>query len=478
MGICWTMSLASPDDLLGTIFSMPDPKPTPNPAPSVTAYPPGLYDAWRFAAFNGLSFQIVLGSPMVLYAKTLHASATVLGIIAGMMPLLVIFQIPAAHYIEKIGYKRFVLGGWGTRTLFTFAMAFVPLTTSFLDTSTRLVLILTALFGFNLVRGIASCAWLPWIASLVPDHLRGRYVSRDAAMANLGSFLTVVVSAVCLGDSPQPWQYTVIFVFSAAMGIVSLIFLRRVPDVPITEKERSSNHPVPWLAMLGYGPFRKLLRLAVVWSVAYGGLTAFTVAYLKTHTDMPEGKILLVTSVAFLGGLSSLWVLGHRLDHLGSKPVLTFSSGVWVVILLMWILLAGGVLAPHLALVLAVQFLMGLFAALVNMSNNKLAMAIIPPMGRNHFFALYSVFSNVTLGLAPVGWGLLIDFIGNWQGRYLGLEWNQYTVFFALAMVMFSAGLVLAGKLHEPKAADLEAVLNELLVAAPQRLWARFWPRD
>jgi hypothetical protein len=36
---------------------------------------------------------------MVLYAKTLRASATVLGIIAGMMPLLVIFQIPAANYI-------------------------------------------------------------------------------------------------------------------------------------------------------------------------------------------------------------------------------------------------------------------------------------------------------------------------------------------------------------------------------------------
>ena len=40
---------------------------------------------------------------MVLYAKTLGASATVLGIIAGMMPLLVIFQIPAASYIPRSG---------------------------------------------------------------------------------------------------------------------------------------------------------------------------------------------------------------------------------------------------------------------------------------------------------------------------------------------------------------------------------------
>ncbi len=143
------------------------------PNQPAAATPPGLHPAWRFALFNGLSFQIVLGSPMILYAKTLGASATVLGIIAGMMPLLVIFQIPAAGYINRIGYKRFVLAGWGSRTIFIFAIALVPLASGFLDATTRLVLILTLLFGFNLVRGISSCAWLPWIAALVPEHFRG-----------------------------------------------------------------------------------------------------------------------------------------------------------------------------------------------------------------------------------------------------------------------------------------------------------------
>jgi len=36
---------------------------------------------------------------------------------------------------------------------------------------------------------------------------------------------------------------------------------------------------------------------------------AFTVAYLKVEAGMSEAKILLVTSVMFLGGLSSLWFL-------------------------------------------------------------------------------------------------------------------------------------------------------------------------
>ena len=67
------------------------------PPSSGPAFPVGLGNVFLFATFNALSYQMVLGSPMVLYAKSLEASATILGLIAGMMPLLVIFQIGRAH---------------------------------------------------------------------------------------------------------------------------------------------------------------------------------------------------------------------------------------------------------------------------------------------------------------------------------------------------------------------------------------------
>jgi MFS family permease len=452
-------------------------KATPVPTNDPPAFPPGLKNAWRFSAFNALSFQIVLGSPMILYAKMLNANATVLGIIAGMMPLMVMAQIPAAQYIHRIGYKRFVLAGWGTRTLFTFGMTLVPLATGWLDTTTQLVLLLALLFGFNLVRGVSSCAWLPWLTHLVPENVRGRYVAGDAAMANLGSFLTIVLSALCLGAAPRPWQFAVIFTFSAIMGVFSLMFLNRVPDVAITPEIRSSSAPVPWLEMLRHPPFRKLINFAMVWALAYGGFTAFTVAFLKTETGMAEGKILFVTSVSFIGGLSSLWFLGHRLDHVGSKPIVGVSLVAWLLIVLGWIAVAGGALAARLPLILALQFLMGLFTSLVGMATSRLAMATIPAMGRNHFFVLYSVFANVSLGLAPVAWGLLIDLLGNEQRRFAGLVWNHYTIFYALVLLVFISTLILARKLDEPKAASLESLLAEIMIESPQRLWFRFWPR-
>ena len=63
---------------------------------------------------------------------------------------------------------------------------------------------------------------------------------------------------------------------------------------------------MPWRDIARYEPFRKLLRMNTAWAVAYGGLGAFTVAYLKTEAAMSEGAILFVTGMALLGGLSGL----------------------------------------------------------------------------------------------------------------------------------------------------------------------------
>lgn len=437
-----------------------------------------MANAFVFATFNALSFQIVLGSPMVLYARSLDASATVLGIIAGMMPLLVIFQIPAAAHIGRVGYKRFVFAGWGTRVTFIFGMALVPLTGSFLGHPTQLALLLSLLFGFNLSRGISSAAWLPWITTLVPLEIRGKYLAREATCVHIASSLAVLFSALglSLGHRSSPWQFALLFAFSGIAGAISLSFLKRIPDVEPPERASASAQPVPWRAIAGYAPFRKLLRMNTAWSVAYGGLGAFPVAYLKTEVGMSEGRILFVTGVAFLGGLAGLRYFESRTDRLGSKPVLSFCLFLWMIILVGWLLLAGRLVRPSFGLVLALELLMGFSYGLVNMNNTRLAMVLTPVMGRSHFFALYSVVANLALGLAPVLWGLVIDAFGARRFRWQQFEWNRYSLFFACVFGVFALALALCRRLDEPQARDVDELIKELL-QSPQRLWLRLWPR-
>ena len=444
-------------------------------------FPAGLPNVFVFAIFNALSFQIVLGGPMVLYAKSLGASATVLGIIAGMMPLLVIFQIPAAKHVSRVGYKKFVFAGWGTRVGFIFAIALIPLGGGFLDAATQLVLVLAVLFAFNLSRGISSAAWLPWITTLVPEALRGRYLTREAGFVNAGSFASFLLAAVVLGNQPTAWQFTALFLFSALMGVASLHFLKKIPEPEMpgkTQPAQLSTEPIPWGAIAGYAPFRKLLRMNVAWSVANGGLGAFVVVFLKSSVGMSEGRVLLATSTAFLGGLASLGLLGPRLDRVGSKPIITVSLLVWFGIVIGWVLLAARVWPTPFWLACALQFLMGLAGSMVGLANTRLAMAIVPPMGRNHFFALFSVVGSLTLGVSPIVWGLLIDALASLHRVWHGFEINAFSLFFAAVAAVFLVTLWYCRRLDEPAAASLDELLRDLLRQSPLRELMRFWPRD
>jgi hypothetical protein len=71
----------------------------------------------------------------------------------------------------------------------------------------------------------------------------------------------------------------------------------------------------------------------------------------------------------------------------------------------------------------------------------------------------------------------LIDAVG--QNRFISgtFEWNRYTVFFAAAMLVFVVAIVLARRLVEPEAATMDRLLREILIASPQRVWVKLWPR-
>jgi MFS family permease len=437
-------------------------------------FPPGLHNAFTFAVFNALSYQMVLGSPMVLYAKTLDASATVLGVIAGMMPLLVIFQIPAAKHLDRVGYKNFMFGGWGVRVMFIVGMALVPLSGWFLSPPTQLVLLLAVLFGFNLSRGISSCAWLPWINAIIPESRRGAYLTREAAFVSIGSVAGFCLAAFTVGPNPKAYQFSILFAFSALMGMVSLVFMRRMPDAVVTHQTRSSATPVPWREIASYPPFRKLLWMNVVWNAAYGGLNAFVVAYLRTDGGMHEAAVLLVTAAYYVGGLGSLFCIGPRVDHWGSKPVLGLSFILWLVIMGGWVLMAGGVTPPWMVMVVFLQMFMGFAYSLVNMSNTRLAMVTIPVMGKNHFFALFSVVGSLVQGLAPVFWGMMIDALARVRFHGLGVEWNRFSIFFLVIQLVFLTAIIICQRLAEPAAKSTEEMWRDLW-KSPARFKIRWW---
>jgi len=192
---------------------------------------------------------------------------------------------------------------------------------------------------------------------------------------------------------------------------------------------------------------------------------------------MEEDRILFVTGLAFLGGLSGLWLFRTRIERFGSKPIITFCLGGWSLIVIGWLALGTGLTDLTFGKVLVLELAMGFAYTLVNMNITRLAMTLSPALGRSHFFALYSVVANLSLGLSPVLWGLAMDAYGDRHPSWLNLAWTRYSLYFAGGVAAFLVCLALSLRLLEPKSRPLDHLLRDLLIISPQRSLLRLWKR-
>src|SRR6202790_1448710 len=169
----------------------------PQATSTLEEVPPQATNSYRFSLFNAVNFQVTLGAPMILYAKSLGGSATTIGIVASLAPLMTVLQLPTAYFIPKVGYKGFVLFGWSIRAGLLVILAILPLL-RFLPGMVQIELLLVCLFLFNVVRGISTGAWLPWLTALVPANARGAFLRSDQVHMQCGGMLAGAISTVVL----------------------------------------------------------------------------------------------------------------------------------------------------------------------------------------------------------------------------------------------------------------------------------------
>ena len=400
-----------------------------------SVYPPGALNINGFSFFNAVSFQIVLGAPVILFAKSLGASSFLLGTIASLTPLLNILQLLAARFLHRTGYKRFVLAGWGARTFFTLCIAAIPVWPG-LTISGRLWLLAGSLFGFNLLRGFSAGAWLPWLTALVPEQVRGSFLSRDNAFMHLGCLVALLVSAWVMSGSVEAAEYAAVFGIGLVAALISLWFVHRIPDAESPEDRLRSGVSVPWGAMLRHVPFARLLSFTTIYMTVIGSLGVFTVEYLVVREKFGEATILLLGSLSFVGALVGLAITAPRLDVTGSKPWLRRGLVLMALVIFGWFALAAGLLPGWPGLVGGLNFLGGLAGAVFGVANTRIVMVSVPAMGRNHFFALFTVVCGLGLGGAPMAWGAVLDALGSLEVVAGPLSINRYSLYFAVLALL------------------------------------------
>ncbi len=417
------------------------------------AFPPGLENAFWFQLFNAVSFQIFNGTPVILYAKSLGASATMLGVLGSLSALFTVLQIPAAQHLPRFGYRRFVLAGWGARNVCVFAVTLIPLL-SFLGNDWKLSALLALQLVFNFLRGLASGAWFPWITELLPEESRARYLSVEQRCVQGGSLVALFFCGCMLKTASTPAEFSLVFLVSAVGGALSLYFLNRMPEVHAQETLKLSGSRVPWGEMIAFPPFLRFIGFNLLFLFATASLPVFSVAFLKGRAGFGENEILLLVAAAFMAGLLSLAASGRALVKMGPQRLMQWLLVLHAVFIAGWIGLASRVVEPSLAVVLPIFIASGIASPAFAIANSHLMMSTLPQMGRSHFAAVFSGITSLCAGVTPILWGMCLDFLHRFQYPAAprgAFEWNPYSIYFLVLLgflgVTFLASLPLREKL-------------------------------
>lgn len=440
----------------------------PTGLPSYTRY------LFGFALLNAVNFTIALGTPMVLTAKFLGAGESLVGILIALTPFLVVLQIPAAGYADSFGYKRLMTAGWNLRSFFLLLIALLPPLAGRINSTFLLAAMVVFIFAFNLIRGFASGAWLPWISSTIPPLQRGRFLGKEQVFMNTGVIGTLLLTGWFLGHSPPGWRYSLLMVLGWAAGLISVRFLNRAPDVKNSSsgKRRNGKETMEAArAIWKYKPFRNMTRFIALYNFSVASIPGFLVIFLRDQVRLGEGTVLFMGAMTTLGSMLVSPSLGILIDRFGSRPIMRMAGTSQLLLIAFWAATAMGTGLQHLFPIGAACLAVGMLSTANAVPQTRLLLASCPGNEITLSLAISQVVGSLSTGIAAVFWGVVLESL-----RLSGFAiLPPFGFFFLVSLFLCLLSQILLGRIREPEALPASHLFVRIFWRWPIRVLSGIW---
>lgn len=385
-----------------------------------------------FGFFNAMTWQVALGTPMVMLAERLGASAFAVGTAYSFVFLLTPLQVVSTALLPKYGCKRMMLSGWGTRSLFLLPVIWLAWLAPEAGATWHIAVFIGSLFMFTFFRAIGSSAWLPWINSLLTAENRGRYFASEQAVSGVAGVGTLLVCAASLAVMPLYTAFLLQYVFAFVGSWFAYAALSRLPDAP-----RPAALPLAEVVaqtprlLTERGTFRQFVCVGVLMGVATAAIPPFCAYYLKVVPEASASRIVFYTLIQYVGVIAGAAMIRNRVDRVGARPFFLLALIVYAVIASFWLVVLRG-WAAGLVVVPVVYFLIGLAASWWAAANMKYLPLAIAPERQTLAFSVHTAVTSVASGVAASVWGLFMK--GSGEGPSVDIR--TFQMFFVVALVV------------------------------------------
>jgi len=239
------------------------------------------------------------------------------------------------------------------------------------------------------------------------------------------------------------WQHNSLRVFgwiffvAGWLRLAGLFFLTRMRFPAVVHERHARPLALPdLLAVLHNRNYVWLCAFIGLWGLTLNAGMPFYTVFLVEQLNVGVGTVVMLTSVASLGGLVTLKGWGRLCERFGNRPVLQVCALIWAVTAItmwsLWVLFAG-------------YAVVGAMTAGFQLMQFNLMVRLAPPELRPASVAVFLALTSLLTAAGPVLGGQALKYLPLEIGRLFG----QPILSFHLLFVLAGFGCVLVTSLIE-----------------------------
>lgn len=422
-----------------------------------------------FSAFNALSFEILAGQILILFARQVGASVSQIGLLSSLLPFASIIQLGVAPLVNRFGPRALILAGWGARTVVAAGLFLVPVAAARLGAAAATQVLVAVMLGFYLCRALGMSSWLPMIQEIVPPADRGAYLGRQEWLRQLSILGIAVVTALYLLGAPGLGRFMQLMGIGVAAAAWSLVYLWRLPNVGLTAEPLDRHYLRRATAPLRDPIFRRYLAFSLSLRAVLSAFGPFMIVYLRDGLGLVPSAVIAVNTVGSIGAIVTLGRWGRWTDRVGAKPALGFSIGGVAATLCLW-LFVRSTPAWQWAAAPCIALLLGIFTGGVTIAMSKFELGFIPLRGRAHYVAINVTAVGLASGAATLAAGGILHLLAGIHRQVGPLVLDRYRLFFLICGFLLLVPLTIRRSLPEERARSLRSLMRREFVRRSRRV--------
>lgn len=394
------------------------------------------------------------GTFLVAFALELGASNLVIGILAGLTPLIQLIQLPSIYLVERFRKRRriAVISSFIGR-LFLLLIAAIPF---LFDSSFGLFFLMLFLAIHSAFAAVTSCSWNSWMRDFLPQESLGAFSSKKLILSTILGIILSLLGAYFIDQSDLLFPgnptgvYSVLFVMAFLSGILGIYYMSKIPEPPMIP---SGLNLIKLISVpFKDTNFRNLIKFLGTWNFAVNLAAPFFTVYMLQRLEIPMSMVIILLTISQVANILLLKTWGRISDQYSNKTILAICGPLFIFTILLWTFTTFPdkhfLTTPML---FVIHILMGASTAGISIASGNIGLKLAPHGGGLAYLAVISLVNSVAAGLAPILGGVFADYflerklslVINWSGPNQSftiptIDIQQWDFFF---LISFGIGL-------------------------------------